>query len=704
MNKSNFAKYLLYKFKSHIGIFAASIVLTLLGFALSVTLISVFTSNAADYYHATDGMVTYLPQWLFEFSMAMVIYGLPGLGISALGLFALSAITPILSFKFYNNRAFTDVIGSLPLNYTERFFGDFLSGFAAVCLPYLVFVPYVLIMSGYIGSLGIEQFADLPANFSQGALELGLIIVSTYTFSSLIVSLCGKISSSVFYTMAGIAMVPGIIFVYVLSSLSDLVGVRADVMAISMIQWIPPVGLIPDFAYFWGEYYAGMFYHTDHLIEVETYEYVIAAVLTVAYAVGAYFIGKHRKTESIGKDVVYQKVFSVFAVLLEAVAIGVVFCMSAGVDHLTFIFAALLGILCFIIIDLVHTKNAKRLPKDLICCAAVCTVCLVFSGVANSTKGFGAEDYLPAAEDVSYIEVRGSTAYFSESKVFVYDDPGAIEQVISEHKELLSQKDKLETGLGLEINYKLKNGMSVLRSYEVKESEYKAIILRAVNHILSLTQKGEYPFGVLSMKSGEYSDLSFTGMLNYDEQIDNEHYFRISEEYMIDPEKTEEFKELMLNAMKNIVPDTTDHYDLVFAYYTKDGIRQSEMFYIIYEYEDVYNFIKDPDNRITINDCRTDPALSENEEVVIKYSFSIKLKLPDGGEEYLQLKISSDSDDPDVAELISLCSIDFTDCTYLIEAKRISPNYGDVFINKKDESRATELILNLMEKSIASEE
>lgn len=702
MKKSNFAKYLLYKFKSHIGIFAASIVLTLVGFVLSVTLLSVFTSSAAEYYNEAQGLYVYLPPWLDDLLMAIVVYGLLGLGISALGLFVLSAITPILSFKFYNNRAFTDMIGSLPLNYTERFFGDLLSGFAAVCLPYLISVPYVCIMSGYIGSFGLERFADLPANFSQGALELALIVVSTYTFSSLMVSLCGKISSSVFYTLAGSALIPGIIFVYVLSSLSNVLGVRADVMALGMIHWIPPVGLIPDFVYFWGEYYGSMF-RGNHIIEAQTYEYVIAAILTVAYVVGAYFVGKYRKTENIGKDVVYKKVFWVFAVLLEAVAIGVVFGVSGSVNYITFIFAAILGFLCFIIIDLVHTKNAKRLFKDLFGCAAVCAVCLVFSGVAASTKGFGAEDYVPAAEDVAYIEAKGGQLYLSEiNSVLVYDDTGVIEEIISEHKSLLSQKDKLETGTELEINYKLKNGMSVLRSYSAKNREYESIILNAAGKIRSLTQKGEYPFGVLSMNSSEYSDLSFTGVLDYEEQIDEEHSYRISETFMIKPEKTEEFKELLLNDLKNTAADMTMHLAPVFAYYTKDGQRKSELFYIFYEYEDVYDFIKDPENRITISDYDKDPISGGNEEVVMTYSFQINLGTSDGSNQYVKLDVSSDSDDPEVAELISLCSIDPTDCTYMIEATRTS--HGSVFIKQKDEARAEELIFSLLKKSIANKE
>lgn len=700
MNKSNFAKYLLYKFKSHIGIFAASIVLTLVGFVLSVTLLFVFASNAAEYYSEAQGLYSPMPDWRWNFLMAIVIYGLLGLGISVLGLFVLSAITPILSFKFYNNRAFTDMIGSLPLNYTERFLGDFLSGFAAACMPYLVSVPYVCIMSGYIGSFGIEELADLPANFSQGALELALIVVSTYTFSSLMVSLCGKISSSVFYTLAGTAIIPGTIFVYALSSLSDVVGVRADVTALSMIQWLPPVGLMPDFVYFWGEYYSSMF-RGNHIIEAEAYEYVIAAVLTVAFAVGAYFVGKHRKTESIGKDVVYKKVFWVFAVLFEAMAIGVVFCIGESVNFITYIFAAILGFLCFIIIDLVHSKNAKRIFKDLFCCVAVCAVCLVFGGVAASTKGFGAEDYVPAAENVAYVEVWGEQLYLSEDKSLVYDDPEAIKGVISEHKDLLSQKDKLETGLELEINYKLKNGMSVLRSYDVKTRADLGIIINAASNIRSLPQKGEYPFGVLSMNSSVYSDLLFTGTYDYEERIDEEHHYRISETFMIKPEKTEEFKELLLNDLKHTAADMTRHHDLVIAYYTKDGKRQSEMFFIYREFEDVYNFMKDPENRIAINDYDEDPISSGNEDVVVNYSFRITL---DNGLNRLQLNVSSNSDDAEAAELISLCSVDPTDCTYLIAAERTSPSYGDVFINKKDEARAVELILKLLGKSIANKE
>ncbi len=703
MKKSNFAKYLLYKFKSHIGIFAASIVLSLVGFALSITLLGIYVSNISEYYDNSGNMLNFYPQWLNDLNMAIVIYGILGLAVSALGLLALAFITPILSFKFYNNRAFTDMIGSLPLNYTERFFGDFLSGLAAVCLPYLITVPYVCIMSGYVGSFGIEKIADLPANFSQGAFELGLIVFSTYTFSSLMVSLCGKISSSVFYTLAGAGLIPGTIFVYTLSSLSGLLGVSADVMAFGMVHWIPPVGLIPDFVYFWGDYFATMF-EGYHIIEAQTYEYVIAAILAVAYAVGAYFIGKNRKTESIGKDVVYQKVFWAFAVLLEATAIGVVFCISEHADFITFIFGGILGFLSFIIIDLIHTKNPKRLPKDIIGCAAVCAVCLVFSGVAESTKGFGAEEYVPEAEDVAYIEAWGNRFFIGQDEPSVYEDPEAIEGVICEHKKLLSQKDKLMTGIGIEIRYKLKNGMSVLRMYDAKYDSGEPIMTEAASNIRSLTQKGDYPFGVLSMNSGEYTDLSFTGSFNYYEQVSEGNGYTISETYMIKPEKTEEFKELLLDNVKNTAADMTKYHDVINAYYTKDGVRQSEVFCIFSEYEDVYEFIKDPDNRVTISDYRKDPILSGSEEVVMDYMFRIGYRTPDGGEEYAELRISSDSENSDAKELISLCSSDLSNSSALIYAERTSPNFGNVFINRKDETRAIELILNLIKNSTANKE
>ena len=664
MKNSFFAKYFIYKLNSLRGIMIANIILTLAGIPTILTLVDILVRN-------TDN-----GPLLMNLEIFIAIYNYTLFIAFLIALVILALITPIVSFDFYNRHARIDMIGSLPLNYRERFFGDFLSGLTAAAVPFALSMPYILIMAQDISSLDPERYAYFFSYMSQSALVLLIVLVSAYTLSSLVVSCCGKISSSVLFSLLGFFLTAGIVLLYSIFVSANALGVDSSAIEnISAITALAPAG--PFFSlytmWFGLENGGNVFFGTaDSFSPVSPAQYAVMIALTVIYAAGAFFLGKYRKAELVGKDFVYKGAYAVFSTLLVIGVMGFTFMIDANdFTNTGLIVGTLAGLAIFFVIETEHNGSLKKLPKSILKYAAICAVCFAFYGITKSTDGLGIAEIVPNADEVYSIEMESNFIPATEREnKFIYDDKSTIETIISEHKKLLSDKSKIETGYDISITYHLKSGYKLKRIYS--SSQGSDAVREFFNIFADLPTSGTNLYGVLN--SEDYSKLRFTGSITSDSKAVT---------FAIKPSKNDEFRQILLNDIKEHFSTELQQKGtsyVITARYTKNGAEQADNYYIYAPYEKTLAFISNPEN------------ITENADIEQGEHRTYTAKIVNG-DDYLYFDFTSDSEI--AKELLSLA--ENSEKEELSERVLIMDNTMIYKIAKSDEKRAVELILKLAE-------
>ena len=697
MKKNNFGRYFLYKLSSLRGFLAASLVLALAGIPTLVTMLKIYFSlyekEITGYWAANFKY--------HDLAMFIDVYCAMWMILIFLVSFALAVIVPVFSFSFYNNRALTDTVGSLPLTYNQRFWGDFLSGFAASVMPYLILLPNLIFLTNNMIPYREEYsnwyrehfgyYAELPGYITRYSLMFAVILISAYAFSSLIVSLCGKKDSTAMYLIFGMLFVPGLILVYTGFLNRGMVGIDGYTAMLESISFIPPAGLMPNFLDFWNGLGNSGFSDYETFTEIPPAGYVVIFLLTVIYGAGAYFLGKYRKAERTDRDFVYEGAYAVMSAIIAVCILGFGAMYYAFMpDNAGYmIFAVTIGGIVYLALALSHTKSFKNLPKALIRYAVICAACFGFFGLAKLTDSFGISDYVPSAWEISSVEIDGEYFYSYDKKGLVYDDKGAVEAIVAGHKELISDKSDLQTGEEIIFTYKLKNGFVINRQYSTIAIEGDSIKkLSDIIHELPTSSSNVY--GVLD-SSEDYEFFQFVGDYRPINSENSEQQFS----FVIYSPKAEEFRQILLNDIKNHYSEMSYQYGRGFcgdvtAEYMKDGEWYSYRYNIYNSYEDTIAFIKNPDNCIT----SLDNGNNTEQELEIK-SCTAKMTL---GSQYIEFEFYADN--ALGKELLALCrnetggELSEAVSVVVVMSNGMGTKY---YISKADEESAVKLILQLAE-------
>ncbi|MCH5207820.1 MAG: hypothetical protein J1F04_02950 [Oscillospiraceae bacterium] len=693
MKKNNFGKYFIYKLSSLRGFLAASLVLALAGIPTLVTMLKIYFSLYEK--EITGGTWYWAANFKYnDLAMFIDIYCAMWMILIFLASFALAVIVPVFSFSFYNNRALTDTVGSLPLTYNRRFWGDFLSGFAASVMPYLILLPNLIFLTNNMIPYSEEHsqlvrehfgyYAELPGYITRYSLMFAVILISAYAFSSLIVSLCGKKDSTAMYLIFGMLFVPGLILVYTGFLSRGIVGIDGYTAMLESISFIPPAGLMPNFLDFWNGLGNSGFSDYETFTEIPPAGYAVIFLLTVMYGAGAYFLGKYRKAERTDRDFVYEGAYAVMSTIIAVCIFGVgaLFYAFTPDNMIYMIFAVVIGGVVYLALALSHTKSFKNLPKALIRYAVICAACFGFFGLAKLTDSFGISDYVPSAREISSVEIVGEYFYSYDKKALVYDDKDAVEAIVAGHKELISDKSDLQTGEEIIFTYRLKNGFVINRQYSTIGGDS---IEKLSDIILGLPTSSSNVYGILD-SSEDYELLSFHG--NYNPANSGK-----GVSFEIYSSKSEEFRQILLNDIKNNYSETSYQYGggycgEVIAAYMKDGEWYSYHYTLYSAYEDTVAFIQNPDN------CRTSQDDSNNTEPEIK-SCTAKITL---GNQYIEFEFYADN--ALGKELLALCRNE-TDgelseavSVVVVMSNGMGTKY---YISKADEESAVKLILQMAE-------
>lgn len=481
MKSRFFGKYFMYKLTRFRGLAIAAAVLNFAALVLpAMELYNSFSKEVTKYniYHYT--------RIVFDGNMFRFAF----LAMAAMSV--ILVITPVLSFKYYNSRSSMDTLGCLPLTYKERFYGDFFSGLAANLITFIPFSAVGAIITAtatnkFLQTIREHLWAETGEEFvfpSVGdnllkvyagfALMLLLEFIAAYVVSAFVTSCCGRSGSSLLYSAIALIVPAGIVSTYGTAVIRGAAGVAEKEIS-NAIMAIPPAGmwigsemkLMDDHSIDDSAMLTTVSYVLDHPVCI-----AIALIITAAFFVGAYFLGKHRKAERVSRDFAYNGAYQVIALSLCATVIGFYFIIdsehseayeSGSIQHIAS--AAAIGLLLYVVLELVHTRSVKRLPKSLLRFAGLYAVCFGFLFAASKTDGFGIATNLPAKDKISSVKIDGTEFYNPVGEKFVYSSEEAIDMIYSEHEKLIQNRGSLQTGDMLKLDYVLNDGTELHREY-----------------------------------------------------------------------------------------------------------------------------------------------------------------------------------------------------------------------------------------------
>lgn len=624
MKKSFFGNYFLYKLRGFRGIAVVSAVLNF----LSTTLVGadiLFLVNLLKKTYETDDPV--------EGYISVIVVSLIAAAVAVIALTVIITITPAVGFKFYNDRPAADTIGSLPLTYGQRFWGDFLSGFGAYMISFIPCSAAGLIFAaaaksgagdtlrdptiiGLVGDFSVSLGVDPVRLYMALILTLFVGYIGAYALSCFVTACCGRTGSAVMYSLISLFIPAGLVMVYCYCAFKNAVGIEVIHEAMRATAVLPPVGTWFNAVIRYN--YATFFYGVEEslgklcfLVDEPGY-LIVLSIIVAALIVGAYFLGKFRKAERTGVDFVYKGAYHVISVSIIAFVIGLFFMTrEMYMKPVDIFFSVLLSLVLYVVIDLVHTRSVKKLWQTALRYAAILTACYGFITSANNTGGFGAEKYLPPRSAISEVRISGAeflnfpnfSALDPDSNCFVYRSDEAISTILNEHEKLIGDLGELDTSDLLAITYVLKNGSEVNRYYgcdtKLSESESNTYKFEMESKTLR-----EVCAAIKQLEPTDSSALGFIDAPRYDsikigysEYVRGAKYANIPMEAVFITEgKEAEFMELLKHDMINNYTFNYDYRGVVRISYTLNGISDYEQYTIIGEYADTLMFLNDPAN------------------------------------------------------------------------------------------------------------
>lgn len=613
--------------------------------------------------------------------------------------FVILTIMTVSSFKYYYSRAAMDTLGCLPLSYKERFWGDYLSELCAYLISYLPFMIISLLITASMNAVAFKMndiyYSDFP-KFLQQSMIMGLLIyISIHAVTAFIVSCCGKFSSSVTFSIIAMLIIPGLFIAYGMTGFSSVPGVNIMSTILNSVAMLPPLGYIVSQAimFFADQFgFNGIEYKFDTIIN-SPINTVIFLLITAAFIIGAYFVGKRRKAEKVGQSFVVNAVYHAISLMLVAVIIvlTVFFSLSEGdVSDIGILLKSFgLSFIVYFALEISRKKNFKGIWKTLLRYAGAFAVSLGALIITKNTDGFGLTYRLPSSENVTEICVIGDYFYgtydsdYFEKNTIIFRADEAISGILDEHKKLLDRADELSTGEMIKIIYKLNNGSEVTRSYDCS-SNCDAIKIFSEN--------------IKKLPVFQNASLGFLDAPVYDEleiiiERSDENGGKLSK--VVRPEKAEEFiKLLKFDLENNYFKDEDQNYNMLGRVLIYSGGRLKNVYHIMTNYTQIPAFLDNNNNFARADEMKK----AERYDIVFH-------SIDDSALNYMYVFVYVNDESYTAKELLS----------YIETVEDVSEEYSDVLlvddhnnshtvtygIRKKNEKAAVKAMLTLFREKNA---
>lgn len=369
------------------------------------------------------------------------------------------------AFTFYTRKNLSDTIGCLPLSYKQRFWGDFLSGYAASVLPVVPFgIISTIILSAINGKFN-ETLKSAAAKLQEVNLtQIGIMFVLTvlvvctlgYIFGTAAASVCGKGFTAFVFAAASAVGLP-----LLFGGASELwalnvIGINTESAFENAAAVFPPFGLYSDIKakldLMNNIYQIEIPFKLGNPVYIAAYVILGAALLFLAYS-----LGKRRKTEHAGTALVYKPSFYIVSAICSAGVTLTVYNRLYYVSDINLLFALIGGIVTFFVAFAVyHTKKAL-FRGGLIDISAI-VLCLGAAVLLNKTAAFG-KRYLPES-NIAVLKVN-------EQEITDLGEKEQFMRLLNEQLRKYPTRIWFGDNATLNIEYKTSGGKTTSRSYGI---------------------------------------------------------------------------------------------------------------------------------------------------------------------------------------------------------------------------------------------
>lgn len=396
------------------------------------------------------------------------------------------------SFDYLYNKSLVDMAFSAPLTSSQRFWSNFASGITVYLSPYIGGCILGCVIGSFVSltETGKEVFQSFPIypTMMQLMTVVLLAMIMLYVMTLLVVVCCGNLFESVAYTIVINAIIPIAISVTVFASLMNIFGLNNDSLAMDLISFTSPFGIIMGIVYlqFGGAYtpYAAESYS----LGIWQLRYILPIVLTIAAIVAlSFLLFKRRKAEHTGRPFVFKLIYYI---LISAVTYSII-ALFFGIDDSVeaFFGAIILSSIVYLIAEVITNRGFKRFGWSVLRYTMTIALSSLFILVLRNTNLFGFETRLPSANNIKYAEISYSGYYnnfglpsvdqyyyrsnmVETPKYYNAEDIEIItnlhEQIINDHKNGVEYNNSYSYST-IEINYTMKFGLPMIREYRVPD-------------------------------------------------------------------------------------------------------------------------------------------------------------------------------------------------------------------------------------------
>lgn len=467
--KSYFGAYLRYRLGRMKGFLLVGLILNLIMLPLQ-GLLMLFR---ADRLAGSGGALNYTAMvYVTMFGFLAVFAGL-----------AFTMVCAASSYNYFCKKECVDTLGVLALTYKQRFWGDFLGGFIP-CVG--TFIPCALIgiiltaiAQSKLNTVTIdEKHINIMPFFLGFALTLFFAYLFIYLLTTLAAACCGRISSMIIFTVISFAAIP-VLGISVSKFITlEAIGVGDDVVE-QVQQLCMPAGL------FFSPALHAMAMMIDErneklIMELSELEFavfspvsivilIIAAVLILALA---YFAGKSRKQENVGRMFVKPVYFHVVAIIMSLGGFFIVASAFRNSNRGLIIPIGLgVSLVIAVIFEVIRRPRLRQLPKAAArwIVTAACSIGLMF--LISKTGAFG---LINIPKDVKSMRIEFYDNNFTLRELEL-NSPEEISEFLEVHNKSVSNwseymcgyKDDHNIYLGFIVSYITAGGDDVIRGYGV---------------------------------------------------------------------------------------------------------------------------------------------------------------------------------------------------------------------------------------------
>lgn len=457
---------------------------------------------------------------------AMVYITIIGVFAAIIGL-AFTMVCAVSSYGYFIKKESVDTLGVLALTYRQRFWGDFLSGLIP-CVG--TFVPCALVGAIFTSvaqnKLNAFTIDDKYIDIMPFFLGMTLTFFFTYLFIYLLTTLaavcCGRISSTITFSVISFAAIPvlGISLTKFVTleavGIDDTPVTKAQQLCMpagSLFSPVPTaIGLMTD------ERNNSMIKRLSELdFAVNSpVSIIILSAAALAILAFAYFAGKSRKQENVGRMFVKTGYFHIITIMMS---LGGFFIVADALRNSNrgLIIPIGLGVslVIAVIFEVVRRPHVRELPKSAVRWA-VSSACGV--GLMLLISGTGSFGMINIPKDVKSMtlefidenNIRYSIELTDHAEIAEFVD--SHNKIIKENSEWLHRGNDSTSSFAFKVRYADKNDAETTCAY-VDSSDSSSKFYRMVlpKNVMSLSffpkKSAEMLDGKISSAKAVISDI-----------------------------------------------------------------------------------------------------------------------------------------------------------------------------------------------------